>query len=135
MAGQIINKCAGTWLVRIFLGRDASGKRRYLSKTIHGNKRDAERFLASTLRDRDLGLAISESKVSLSEFLERWLTEVAKTKVTEKTYAGYRACIEKYVNPRIGDRALSKVSGLDVQALYNAMREAGLSPRTVQYRR
>lgn len=133
MAGQIVSKGAGAWMVRVFLGRDENGKRRYLSKTIHGNKKDAERFLAATLRDRDLGVRVSESKATVSEYLERWLTEAARPKVTEKTLEGYRACIRNYVSPRIGSRPLSKLTGLEVQTVYNEMRESGLSPRTVQY--
>ena len=133
MAGQIVSKGAGAWMVRVFLGRDENGKRRYLSKTIHGNKKDAERFLAATLRDRDLGVRVAEAKVTVSEYLERWLSEAAKPKVTEKTLEGYRACIRSYVNQRIGSRPLPKLTGLEVQAVYNEMLESGLSPRTVQY--
>lgn len=133
MAGQIVSKGAGAWMVRVFLGRDENGKRRYLSKTIHGNKKDAERFLSATLRDRDLGVRVSEAKATVAEYLERWLMEAARPKVTAKTLEGYRACVQNYINPRIGARQLSKVTGLEVQALYNAMSESGLSPRTVQY--
>jgi hypothetical protein len=49
MAGQIIKRGDNTWLVRIFTGRDAQGKRRYLNKTVRGNKKDANTYLNSTL--------------------------------------------------------------------------------------
>ena len=42
MAGQIIKRGDKIWLVRIFLGRDENGKRRYTNKTIHGTKKNAE---------------------------------------------------------------------------------------------
>jgi hypothetical protein len=42
MAGQVIKRGDDTWLVRIFTGRDAQGKRHYLNKTIKGKKKDAE---------------------------------------------------------------------------------------------
>ena len=41
-AGQIIPRGEDTWLVRIFMGRDGNGKRRYLNKTIRGKKKDAQ---------------------------------------------------------------------------------------------
>ena len=58
MPGQIINRSTGkspTYQVRVPLGRDPSGKRIYLNKTIHGTKREAELFLADQLRKRDMG--------------------------------------------------------------------------------
>jgi hypothetical protein len=33
-AGQIIPRGEDTWLVRIFMGRDSNGKRRYLNKQL-----------------------------------------------------------------------------------------------------
>jgi hypothetical protein len=53
MAGQIIKRGDKTWLVRIFQGRDEKGKRRYVNKTIRGTKRDADKWLTKSLRDRD----------------------------------------------------------------------------------
>jgi hypothetical protein len=40
-------------LVRIFLGCDAKGKRKYFNKTIYGSKKDAQMFLTSKLREKD----------------------------------------------------------------------------------
>ncbi|HAI21300.1 MAG TPA: hypothetical protein DCM14_05330, partial [Clostridiales bacterium UBA8153] len=45
MAGQLIQRGEGTWLVCVYLGLDADGKRKYHNKPIHGNKRDAQRYL------------------------------------------------------------------------------------------
>ena len=47
MAGQIIKRGEKTWLVRIFKGRDAEGKRHYLNKTVKGSKKDAEKYLGA----------------------------------------------------------------------------------------
>lgn len=57
MPGQIIKRGERTWLVRVYLGRDAAGRRIYENKTIHGTKRDAEAWLAEALRRRDLAEA------------------------------------------------------------------------------
>jgi integrase len=46
MAGQIIKRGDRTWLVRIFMGRDAKGKRNYLNQTIKGKRKDAETYLS-----------------------------------------------------------------------------------------
>jgi len=54
MAGQIVKRGDKTWTVRILRGRDENGKRRYVNKTIHGTKKDAEKYRTGKLRDRDL---------------------------------------------------------------------------------
>jgi hypothetical protein len=55
-AGQIITRGAGTWLVRVYLGRDSqTGTRKYLNQTIHGPFREAQRFLNLKLQQRDNG--------------------------------------------------------------------------------
>jgi hypothetical protein len=40
-SGNIKKKRDGVFLVSIFLGRDANGKRRYVAKQIKGTKKDA----------------------------------------------------------------------------------------------
>lgn len=54
MAGQIISRGRGVWLVRIFMGYDGAARRVYQNKTIHGTKKDAESYLAEAIRQRDL---------------------------------------------------------------------------------
>jgi hypothetical protein len=48
--GQIIARKTNTWLVRLYQGRDlATGKRRYLNKTVQGERASAEAELARLL--------------------------------------------------------------------------------------
>ena len=37
----------GVWEIRVFTGRDASGRPTQISKTVRGSKRDAQRVAAS----------------------------------------------------------------------------------------
>jgi hypothetical protein len=75
MVGQFIKRGDRGWVVRIFTGRDDKGKRQYLNKTIHGTKKDAEKYLTATLRDRDLGVFIEPKKDSSAQisFRRSWL--------------------------------------------------------------
>ena len=54
-AGQLVSQGDSKWLVRVFRGRDAGGRRRYHSRVIHGTKKDAQRYLTKALRELDLG--------------------------------------------------------------------------------
>jgi hypothetical protein len=42
MTGQIIKRGKNTWLLRVFLGRDTAGKRKYSNETFHGPKKKAQ---------------------------------------------------------------------------------------------
>jgi integrase len=132
VAGQIINRGKNTWLVRVYMGTDANGKRKYHNKTIHGTKKDAERYLTSVLRDRDLGVAVEPAKVTLEEYIERWLAEVAKQRVSERVFRDYRKVMARHVYPELGTKRLSQLRPLDIQALVNDMSQRGIT-RTTRY--
>jgi integrase len=133
MAGQIIKRGERTWLVRIFTGRDSKGKRRYLNKTIHGTKKDAEKYFTATQRDRDLGVFIEACTLSVNEYLNKWLETAARPRLRERTLSDYTEKMKRYVRPAIGEKKLADVRPLDIQTFYGEMQERGLSARTVRY--
>jgi integrase len=133
MAGQIIKRGENKWLVRIFTGRDARGKRTYLNKTIHGTKKDAQKWLTSTLRDIDLGIFIEPASLSLNEYLDKWIESAARPRVSERTADGYADLLKRYVRDPLGDKRLDKLQALDIQKVYGEMQERGLSARIVRH--
>jgi integrase len=133
VAGQIRKRGERTWLVRVYLGRDpATGKRRWLSRTVHGTKKDAEALLHRLLRDKDLGTLTLPSSMPLAEYLERWLEDSARHRVRPSTLAGYREQLARYVYPVLGARRLCDLSPLDIQVLFQHMTARGLAPSTVR---
>lgn len=52
---QIISRGTNKWLVRVFLGRSADGKRKHHNKVVHGTKKQAVRYAQSSETKRDLG--------------------------------------------------------------------------------
>lgn len=133
MAGQIISRGKGTWLVRIFTGRDALGKRRYVNKTIRGTKKEASAYLSSQLTAISTGTFVEPVKLTVDDFLEKWLTMAAKPRLRERTFEDYSEKLERYVKPVIGSQKLCDVRSLDIQSIYAAMAERNLSPRTIRY--
>lgn len=132
MAGQVIKKGDRKWLVRVFLGRDGNGKRRYFNKLIQGNKKDASGYLSRTLTEISQGTFVVPSKTTLDEYLNEWLRNSAKQKLSERTYTHQVFCIDRYIRPKVGPKKLSTLQPLDLQELYTEMRERGLGPRTIQ---
>jgi integrase len=133
MAGQIIKRGDKTWLVRIFMGRDGKGKRQYLNKTLRGSKKDAETYLSKTITEISSGTFVEASPLTIESYLEKWLTTAARPRLRDNTYREYGGLIDRYIKPALGDKRLSDVRPLDVQAFYSSLSEKGLSPRTIRF--
>lgn len=121
------------WLVRVYLGRNAAGKRCWHTETIHGTKADALRAERLKLGKRDTGRLVEHVRVGMEAYLQRWLKEAAQQQVRPRTFASYRQVVEAYVIPHIGTRRLARLSPLDVQSMVNELHGRGLSPRTIRY--
>src|ERR1044071_997470 len=133
MAGQIIKRGERTWLIRIFLGRDANRKQKFHHKTIHGTKRDADRYLTATRRGMDLRVFVEPSAMSVNEYFDRWLRDAARPRVSRRTADGYTGLLARYLRPPLGHKQLDKLQPLDIQTVYGRMQERGLSARVVRH--
>lgn len=120
-SGQIISKGDRKWQVRWFEGVE-DGKRIYRSKTIHGTKRDAQRYLNGVHTSRDLGTYAAPSKKTLGEFLDDWL-ESRRSQLQPRTLESYAWLLDRYVRPwgvpPLSRRRLDTLRLEDIQALVN----------------
>src|SRR5579862_2348160 len=91
--GHIKQRSEGSWTLWIELGRDENGKRRQKTITVRGTKREAQRELNRILHELDTGAFVEPSKMTVAQYLERWLADYAKTNVSAKTYEGYEEFI------------------------------------------
>ena len=132
--GQIIARGDRRWLIRVYLGRDhETKKRKYHNRTIHGPMREAQAYLTRKLRERELGRDLEGAKITLNEYLDRWIETAVKPRVREKTYQDYNGMLRRYVRPILGERVLAAMRPLDLQTTYQQMTERGLSARTIRY--
>jgi integrase len=132
--GQIIGRAPRSWVVRVYVGRDAeTKKRKYLNKTIHGGLRDAQAHLTRMLSERDLGRNLDSSKQTLNQYLDRWLEVCAKPRLRAKSLQDYEGLLRRYVRPQLGMKPLVSVQAFDVQRLYRELLDRGLSARSIRY--
>jgi integrase len=132
--GQIIARGQNAWLVRIYQGRDPqTGTRKYLNQTIHGPLREAQRFLNLKLQQRDKTGSPRAAAISLNQFLDQWLTTVARPKLRAKTFYDYETLLRLYIRPVLGTRLIGAIGQMEMQELYAQMFERGLSARTIEY--
>jgi integrase len=125
--GQIVRRGPRTWMVRVYNGRNSeTKKRRYLNQTIHGGLRDAQAHLNRMLIERDRGRNLDSPKQMLNQYLDRWLQLCAKPRLRAKSLKDYEGLLRRYVRPRLGSKALTAISPLDIQMLYRDLLDRGL---------
>jgi hypothetical protein len=94
---------------------------------------EAQAYLTRKLRERDLGRDLEGAKITLNEYLDRWLKTAVGPRVRPKTFQDYQGMLHRYVRPVLGYRILTALQPLDLQAMYQHMNERGLSARTIRY--
>jgi len=130
--GQIIAVRENTWMIRIPMGCDPQTKQRsYYNRTVHGSLRQAQKFLGKKVNELGAYIERDGAKIRLDQYLDQWLKTV-KSQICSKTYEGYESLLAKYIRPSLGKRTLVGIRPLDVQGVYQAMSDRGLSPRTAQ---
>lgn len=70
------------------------------------------------------------SSVTVEQWLEYWLREIAAKKVAPNTIDGYQRSVKNHIIPAIGKVKLDKVTGTTVRKVHNAVTSKGLSSTT-----
>lgn len=129
--GQMISRGDSKWLLRVFVGRDADGRKRYVSKTVTGTTAQARQALTRMLHELDSKSFVPPTRLTLADWVEEWYK--SKAKVSARTLNSYRRQLELYILPHLGRIRLCEITPLNVQDTINKLRERDLSPRTIEY--
>lgn len=130
--GQIKKVADGKYQIRVSLGRDAHGTRRYFTKTINATLMQARKYLQQKLRERDTGALATKSNGLLGDWITYWLDNLARVKVRPVTLDQYRYLAAKYVLRQLGDKRVCDVGRAMIEEWVTAHKKAGLSPRTIK---
>ncbi len=106
------------------MGFDAEGGRRqYVSRTVHGDRRQAEVELTKLLRQVDEG-AITPRSGSVGELCDAWYRQRCQVLSPPVAY-NYRRIIDRFILPRWGATALSRLRVVDIDAWYAELLRGG----------
>jgi integrase len=119
------------WLLRIFRGYDAGGKRIYYSETFHGGSREADDRLTELKNRQKAGLPFKFEPKLFKDFFEEWLDDRDDGERRECTIEQYRATGRIYLLPAFGKFALTDVTDVAIARLYRDMRKEKYSQATV----
>ena len=131
MRGHIQQRGMQSWRVKVYVGRDAEGVRRYVTGTVRGTERDAERELSRVLVEVDDGRHAAAGPMSVGELHDRWL-DVKRRTVEPKTIESYEWIARVYARPALASRSVASLRPIDLDVLYSDLHGRGLSPRTVR---
>ncbi|MGM9603577.1 MAG: tyrosine-type recombinase/integrase [Faecousia sp.] len=130
--GMVRQREDGRWEGRIVVGHKENGDSifRYVSAK---TQKELMRKLHKSMEEyRDVDLS-EDSKMSLAEWLDRWMEEYASPSVRETTLRGYRQYIECYIKPRLGNKQVCKITTADVQELYREVKKNGRKTEHPEY--
>ena len=139
MKGHIRERSHGRWAIVIDLRDPATGKRRRKWHSFAGTKRQAQVECSHLISELSNGLYIDVAKVTVAQFLDRWLEDV-KSRVSPKTHERYQQVCHKNIAPLLGAVLLPKLKPAQISEAYakalasgRRKRSGGLAPRTVHH--
>jgi integrase len=126
--GTILRRTDGRWAAAIIFDG-------YQRKWIYGKtRRDVSDRLRKIRTDVAEGRPVMNERLTMSEYLNRWLNEVAKQRTRPMTWRGYEHLVRLHILPTLGRVRLAKLTPQHVQSLVTQkVREGSLAPRTIQY--
>src|SRR4051794_22456930 len=101
MKGHIKERSPGHWAIILDVPDPATGKRKRKWHSFRGGKREAEIEKARLITELKGGLYIDKSKITVAEYLARWLAHMT-TQVTPRTVECYGETLNNLVIPIIG---------------------------------
>lgn len=125
MKGYIRKRGKSSWSIAVFLGRGPDGKPKYKWHTFRGSKRQAEEERARLVSQVTSGGYIEPTRMTVAEYLERWLEDYARTNVSPKTFERYAEIIRKHLIEAFGRQPLAKLHPLQIQAYYSDALKTG----------
>src|SRR5215210_6610202 len=128
--GSIYQRKDGRWVGQYTVHTAKGPKYCY----IYGKTRkEVAEKLTKRIADRDSGLIFDAGKMTLGEYLDRWLSDSVKGTVRVSTYERHEAIIRLHIKPSIGRVGLKKLTPAHVRSLYREKLDSGLlAPATVR---
>ena len=121
--GMVRKREDGRWEGRIVVGHKENGDS--IFRYVYA---DTQKELTAKLRqyiDIYRGVDLTEqSRMTLGEWMDQWLENITGT-IRPTTLTRYQGAIRIHINPHLGGKPITQVTGKDVQKLYDALASHG----------
>ena len=116
--GHIRERSPGSWELRYGLRTNpGTGRRRTITSTVRGTRRDAEKELRRLLRTLDTGEHVDPTRITVGDWLGAWLVAV-KGEVSPRTYERYAEIVGNFLVPELGALPIAKLAPANIQTAY-----------------
>ena len=106
----------GWWEGRIIIGHKKNGSP--IFKSVFGKTQKSTlkqlHLLIDLYRDVDL---TEECRMTLGEWLDKWLTEIKEPMIRASTAVSYHRYIDNHIKPHLGNKKLTSVRTADIQKM------------------
>lgn len=126
--GTIYQRANGSWVGKIYLGRDETGKEKfkYLSGKTEGE-------VKRKIREYNQAKAPADTKkISLEQYINNWLTTFKRGTIKESSYDALEKTIRNQIIPGIGMIHIQQITAWDIQSMLNGLKDSGYSYSTVK---
>ena len=122
--GMVRKREDGRWEGRIVIGHRENGEPLFRHVYAKTQKALLDKLHQNIECYRDVELT-EDSRMTLGEWLDRWLAEYKAGTVRPGTLKSYRGYIEYYIKPQLGDKQISLISQQDIQRMYRRLKTEG----------
>ena len=122
--GMVRKRDDGRWEGRIVIGHRENGEPLFRHVYAKTQKALLDKLHQNIECYRDVELT-EDSRMTLGQWLDRWLTEYKAGTVRPGTLKSYRCYIEYYIKPQLGDKQISLISRQDIQRMYRRLKTEG----------
>jgi integrase len=121
----------------VFAGRRPDGRQHRVHRTVHApdnrtGRRQAERALAALVAEVAAGQHHTSERPTVDELLDAWLAHIVPTRAA-RTVEAYESKARLYIRPQLGRHRLDRLAPYQIDQLYTALRQRGLSEKTVAH--
>ena len=123
--GSIRLRKDGRWEGRYTVGSDTdTGKR--ISKSIMGKtEEEVQEKLRTAIISADITGGKYADKLTVSEWMTVWFETYSKPAIRPSTADSYYSFMKNHIFPNIGGMPISRLTSLNIQMMYNNMKESG----------
>jgi len=122
--GMVRKRDDGRWEGRIVVGHKKNG-----DPIFHHDYANTQKELTDKLhrsQEQYQGVELTEdSRMTLGEWLDRWLEDYKSATVRPSTLTGYRQYINVYIKPQLGHKQVSLITTQDIQRMYRRLKREG----------
>jgi integrase len=123
MRGHLEERGKNVWRAKVYVGRETDGRRRYLTRTIHGTKRFAEDMLPELLMEAGRGDHVVTDG-TLADLVQKWRS-IAELNLSPATLQEYERLLDKRILPRFGKTKVRAIRAADIDAFYADLQRTG----------